>query len=204
MIPLHIPRWFALATSLLLLAGCASQSPLPSIDNWDHYQQRLAAIDEWQLQGKIGFRLTGPEGRHSGSANFNWQQQPRDYAIRLYGPLGQGSTWIKSDGKEVKLEQAGKQPLTATSPEELMYQSLGWWLPINDLTYWIRGIPAPYSPIIEQQQSPQGPLNSLHQAGWQLTYSRYNQVEDWQLPGKIVAQRGDIKLTLILKEWQLN
>lgn len=193
--------WVSLAA---LLGGCASQQPLGHIDNWNDYQKQLAVIEDWQLAGKIGFRLQTTDGNNSGSANFNWQQQSPRYNIRLYGPFGQGSTWIKSDGQNVELQQAGKPDLQASSPEELMYRSLGWWLPIKDLSYWIKGIPAPHSPIISQSQTEQGTLQQLQQSGWQLSYSRYQQVNDWQLPGKLVAERDNIRLTLIIKDWVIK
>lgn len=194
---------FPLATALLIaaLSGCANL-PLPQIDNWDSYQARLGQLNQWHLSGKLGVRVLA-NNTSSGSAYLDWQQQPEDYAIRLSGPLGQGTTWIKGNASGVLLEQPGQPPLTANTPEQLIYQTLGWELPISDLFYWVRGIPAPQTPIEKQEKTPSGSLAQLQQSGWQLAFSRYNTVGPWQLPGKIVAERDSVRLTLVIKNWRL-
>lgn len=187
----------------LLLSGCVSQTVTP-ITNWDSHQQQLAALKHWRLEGKIGYRIRTDDKNHSGSAYFDWQQQPSNYSIHLFGPLGQGSTLIKQRGRKVTLEQQGQPTLSARTPEALMQESLGWWLPVHDLTYWVRGIPAPDSLVQSQQRSPDGTLQHLQQAGWQLTYSSYQQIGQWQLPTKIIAEREQIRLILVLNEWELK
>lgn len=192
------PLLHVLLAVLFILHGCARQ-PLRPIDNWDKYQTRLAGLNTWELQGKLGVRVPGD----ANSVYVDWHQASGDYAIRLSGPFGQGTTWIRGRENAVRLEQAGRAPLSAPTPEELVYEALGWELPIRDLHYWVRGIPAPASPVVSQERTEAGALAYLEQAGWQLSYSGYNNVGPWQLPGKIVAQRGELKLTLVIKQWQL-
>lgn len=193
-----------LCVTLALLGGCAT-APLRPIENWDSYQARLAQLDSWQLNGKLGVRLQPSDTaqKTGGSASIDWRQHPQDYAIRLSGPLGQGTTWIKGNAQGVRLEQVGQPPLTAETPEQLVQQSLGWQLPISELFYWVRGIPAPRTPIDAQVKAPSGSLEQLQQSGWQLAFSRYNAVGPWQLPGKIVAEREGVRLTLVIRNWHL-
>jgi len=202
--PRLLPSLLWFCATLALLGGCATQ-PLPQIDNWDSYQSQLAQVESWQLNGKLGVRLQSPDKpqKTGGSASIDWQQHPRDYAIRLSGPLGQGTTWIKGNANGVRLEQAGQPPMTAATPEQLVEQSLGWQLPISELFYWVRGIPAPRLPIDAQVKAPSGGLEQLQQSGWQLAFSRYNAVGPWQLPGKIVAERDGLRLILVINNWQL-
>ena len=199
---------------LAALLGCSTQPPLtpptltpPTIDTWDRYHARLQGLQHWQLNGKLGVRIA-EEGAESpprgGSAYLHWQQHPDDYAIRLSGPLGQGTTWIKGSPAGVYLEQAGQAPLRADTPEALVSQTLGWDLPISDLFYWVRGIPAPRAPVAGLEKNDSGSLSQLEQSGWQLAFSRYNAVGPWQLPGKIVAVRGGLRLTLIIKDWAIE
>ncbi len=208
----------------LWLAGCASQPgqqpadttasqpQAPSIaQEWQRYQQVLGNIDHWQAQGKLGIRM--PD--HSGSAYFNWQQQAEQFAILLNGPLGQGATWIRGDDRRVSMEQSGQPAIEAETPEALMLDTLGWWLPVSELYYWVKGIPAPNSPILDEQHNDDGTLKLLSQNGWQLSYTRYQQLEGWHLPAKVVAQyrpgttaghddSENIQLTFIIKDWQLH
>lgn len=207
-----------LAGIVLLLSACASQMPdqssqlppipaAPSIQTqWKDYQQLLGSFGFWNVEGKLGIRTPND----SGSAYLNWKQQPEQFAIHLSGPLGQGSIWIRGDNTQVSLERSGEETLYAPSPEQLMYNAMGWWLPVSDLHYWVKGIPAPDTPIENQQRNDDGTLLSLTQNQWQLSYSRYQQSKGWYLPTKVIAQyrpagqQDAIKLTLIIKNWQLN
>ena len=201
---MRLTKLLAAALMLAALGGCAT-APLPAIDNWNDYQSQLAQLQHWQLSGKLGVRMAAnaANSKRGGSAYLNWEQNPAAYAIRLSGPLGQGTTWIRGDDGGVSLEQAGQAAVRADSPEALVAQTLGWELPIGDLFYWVRGIPAPRAPIAQQAKHPSGSLAQLQQSGWQLDFSRYNAVGPWQLPGKIVAHRDGLRLTLIIKNWQL-
>ncbi|TQV84795.1 outer membrane lipoprotein LolB [Exilibacterium tricleocarpae] len=189
--------WLVLAA---LLGGCAGQPKLPPIDNWDAYQQQLAQLHNWQLRGKLGVRMPAD----SGSVTLDWEQEASLYAIRLSGPFGQGTTWIRGNRRQVQLEQAGQPPLSAGTPEELIQSALGWDIPVRDLYYWVRGIPAPRAPVASQEKTANGALAYLEQSGWQLSYSRYNTVGPWQLPGKIVAIRDPLKLTLVIRQWEVG
>ncbi len=201
----------ALATALLiLLNACSSTAPRPQaeqpplLDSHQHRQQ-LSQLQHWLLEGKIGLRH--PD--NSGSANLQWQQRADDYRIHLSGPLGQGASQLRGSSRGVTLEQAGQPTRYAASAEQLLTDSFGWQLPVSHLYYWVRGIPSPLSPIDQQQQAADGTLQQLRQSGWQLSYSRFSpQIttdnQPLYLPGKIVAQRDQLRLKLIIKRWQLT
>ena len=198
---MSLSRCLLLATFVVLLNACVSQ-PRPSpIENWDSYQARLSTqLNAWKIEGKLGVR--SPDD--SSSIYLDWQQTPDSYAIRLSGPFAQGTTWIRGNADAVQLEQVGTAPLSAATPEALIYERLGWEIPIQDLVYWVRGIPAPQTPIVKQEKTPSGSLAFLEQAGWRLSYSHYKDIGPWQLPGKIVAQRNQLKLTLIIRRWHVG
>lgn len=213
-------RLLICAVAIALVSACATQTSVPPdgqttptleapkpipkaperLTEWESYQQVLGNIDQWQVQGKLGVRLPN----NSGSVYFNWKQRPDDFAIHLSGPLGQGTTWIRGDDDRVSLEQADQPPIFAATPEALMNKSLGWWLPISQLYYWIRGIASPDSAATEQAHFDDGSLQRLEQDGWQLEYSRYKTVSGWPLPTKVIARQQDIKLTFIIKNWKLQ
>lgn len=183
-----------------LLAGCTSAPVITgSIGNWDTHQQRLLQQEHWQLSAKLGVRSPSD----SGSAYLNWQQQSNSYHIHLSGPLGQGSVHINGSPEQVSLSRSGEPELRAASAEELLQQTLGWGAPIAQLKYWVRGLPAP-DKTSQQTHNTQGALAHLQQSGWSLEYSRYRMVDGFLLPGKIIARQGELKLTLIIKDWALS
>ncbi len=178
---------------LCVMSGCAQQpqtlTPLKS----------LASEQHWNLKGKLGFRL--PD--ESGSAYFNWQQSNDAFDIRLNGPLGQGAARLHGDRHGVTLEH-NNQNIRAKDPETLMQQQLGWGLPVSQLLYWVRALPAPNAPIVKIERNSQQQMVELNQQGWKLHYREYNLRDGRWLPTKLTLQQGQIKLTLIMKDWQFD
>jgi len=194
-------RFFVFTLAGLLLSACSHQarSPLDSPAQGD-----AGAIEQWALNGKLGIAAQDPRGKSlRQSANINWQQDREGYSIHLSGPLGQGSTQIKSDSGGVTLKQAGQADIHAASANELLLNTLGYTLPLDALYYWARGIPSPVAPPELEQRSVSGDLSQLKQLGWQLDYSPFQDVMHWQLPRKIIASKGSTRITLIIKKWRL-
>lgn len=188
---------------LILLSGCAHRPPQP-IDDWSRHQTQVQKISQWQLTGKLGVRVPGDNG----SANLRWQHIARDYMLDLSGPFGQGRMLINGSPKRVTLQQPGSAPLIADSAEALIYQTTGWTLPVAQLAYWVRGVPAPHQPIARMDHDESGLLAHLEQAGWHIHYQNYTTIPakaaPVQLPGRVIAEYGDIRLTLIIRQWQLD
>lgn len=190
----------AIVIGLILLAnGCARQ-PLSPVEDFERYQRRLAAIDHWELRGKMNLRAPGD----SQTVRIRWDNQGDNYAIRLSGALGMGATWIRGNEQKVRLEQSGEEPVVAVSAEDLVYNQLGREIPINELRYWLRGLPAPSPRPKQTRFAPEGVLAYLEQSGWSLKFSDHHLVGSWNLPGKILASRDDLKLTLLVSEWSLG
>jgi len=188
-------------------ANAAAKNPplAPPLSDWGEYQRTLQGVKLWQVQGKLGIRLPGD----SGSLYFNWQQRPENFAIHLSGPLGQGASWIRggapdSSLQQVSLERGKQPPVYADNLEALMHSTLGWALPVDELYYWVRGIPAPDLPIEQINHDEAGRLARLQQQGWTLRFERYKTINSWPLPGKIIAERDPLKLTFIIKNWKLS
>ncbi len=188
---------------LTLLGGCAHRLPQP-IDDWSSHEARVQKISHWQIIGKLGVRIPGDNG----SANLRWQYDKRHYSLDLSGPFGQGRLLISGKPGRVTLQQPGEAPLMADSAEALIYQTTGWTLPVMQLAYWVRGVPAPHQPVVRMEQDESGLLAQLEQAGWLIQYQDYQSVPSGishlQLPGRITASYGDVRLTLIIRQWQLD
>lgn len=198
MIAPRLPLRLVLLSALFLI-GCAQQ-PLSPVDNFERYRQALSEIETWRLQGKMNLRVPG----ESETVRVNWSNSPDGYSIRLSGSLGVGATWIHGDQYGVRMERGGQAPIVAASAEDLVYNQLGRDLPISDLHYWVRGLPAPYPRPTSTHFAPEGMLTHLAQAGWDIEYSNFHAVGPWNLPGKILARRDDLRLTLLISNWSLD
>lgn len=189
-----------LLTALLTLTGCSSlishdPAPPPPVGSWSEHQQQMTHLTHWELSGKIGIR--SPDENQS--ANLFWRQQDQVYSIEMTGPLGQGGARITGQPGNIKISVAGEGDFQAGSPEELLQDTLGWSVPVEQFQWWVRGLPAPSSPF--RQQISNNRLSELVQDGWHVRYLRYKEHVPYTLPGKIRLSHDTLSITLIIKEW---
>lgn len=188
---------------LLILSGCSHFSSQEQLEgsgkpsSWQAHKQLITPIDAWQINGKLGIRSS----QDSGSAVLFWLQRQDYFDIRLSGPLGQGSTRLTGRQGAVSLEIANRGTFQAPSAEALMQQQLGWSLPVDNLLWWVRGLPAPHSKSKAQLNS-DSLLASLEQDNWHIEYLSYRTENGLQMPERIKLSGGDLKITLVIKQWQ--
>ncbi len=204
MICLRFIRQGILLLFILLTAACAHRTGLTPPENVLEHQRQVQAIDHWQVNGKLGIRTA----EDSGSASLKWSQEATNYQINLSGPLGQKRMVITGTPEKVRLEQTGEPAQEAKSPEALIKQQLGWTLPVTQLAYWVRGVPAPKGRISRLEQNSIGLIAQLQQGDWLVTYDNYSdQTFDDKilpLPRKITAEYQDVRLILVIRQWQLG
>lgn len=196
----------------MLLTGCAHQAAQLPQGNWSERQAQLNKLNHWQVTGKLGVRIPGDNG----SANLRWRQENNAYSIDLSGPLGSGRIAISGVPGQVSMRQGGEEPLTAPTAEELIFYSTGWTIPVAQLVYWVRALPAPDQKVMRREQNELGQLSLLEQNGWRVRYSHYQAVnspvvtnaipgeQSVLLPGRVLAEYGDVRLTLVIREWHLE
>lgn len=198
-------RLTLLISLFLFLTGCGlfSTNKPPATPttqlNWKQHQEKIAELNTWELDGKIGMRV----GTDSGSATLYWLQQLDYYDIRLSGPLGRGATRIIGKKGDVSIEIAGQGRYTANTPEELLQQQLGWNIPISHLVWWIKGLPAPSTPY-NYNLNENHLLQDLTQDNWKIEYHNYQNHAGYWLPERIIASSQDIRITLVIKQWTLR
>lgn len=196
-------RLLCLSILLIFFAGCAHTPNLTPPPNLQAHLAQVEQIQHWQINGKLGIRST----QESGTATIKWQQTPESFFINLSGPLGQKRIEIEGTPQQVELRQNGQPPLKANNAESLIKKVAGWHLPISQLTYWIRGIPAPNLRITRLEQNNLGLISLIQQADWIIAYSNYQDQhlngQTLVLPGKIIAEYKDIRLTLIIRNWEI-
>lgn len=181
-----------------LLAACTSIAP-PAEENSDWARQRaqLAAMDSWEFRGRVNVRYDN----ESETPRINWLQQDVEYQIDLWGTFNAGSTSIVGRPGYVTLESGG-DILTAESPEDLILQQLGYELPVSQLNYWIKGLPAPDSEA-ELVFNDLNQLSSIVQEDWTIILSDMRQYGAVSLPRRVelTRPRNDIRLRFIGLNW---
>ena len=172
-----------------------SQENLPFSEN----EAALAAQTKWRADGKLSINHRGKRQ----TVSFQWQQHGDDYSIHMFGPFGQGSTWLRRTDNRVTLESAKYGKQQAKSAEALLTKHLGWQLPIGQLVYWIRGIPAPQSRSNQALRHQNGALSQILQKDWRVDFVRHQTVRGWHLPEKIRLDYQDIQAIAVIKRWDL-
>jgi outer membrane lipoprotein LolB len=190
---LLIAQRLGLLALLMLASGCSIQSRPPLPAELLAMQDNIA-LTNWQLSGKLGIR----NQQQTKSAYLNWKQCGESFDIRLSGPLGQGGARLQGSRESVTLQTKDKTS-SASDPEQLLQQQLGWSMPISQLQYWVRGIPSPNQGYRNNPGD-----NGFEQAGWHISYLQLQQVDSLTLPAKAIATHPRLKLTLLLKNWQLD
>ncbi|MES2821043.1 MAG: lipoprotein insertase outer membrane protein LolB [Pseudomonadota bacterium] len=201
-------RTLSVIVLLALLGGCAGFGSREVLQGqgdptrWQAHKLQLAALDAWQIDGKVGIRAPKTEtGSQSGSATLFWLQRQDYYDIRLAGPLGRGATRLTGRPGNIVLEVANQGRYQAESPEALLQEQLGWQLPVSHLLWWVRGLPAPDS---KSRLTLDGDshLAQLQQDDWQVEYLRYGEHNGYALPERLKLRGHDLEITLVIKDWQ--
>ncbi|MBT8145305.1 MAG: lipoprotein insertase outer membrane protein LolB [Gammaproteobacteria bacterium] len=190
----------ALLMASLLLNACQTAPRLEESTAWQAREAQLLALEHWQLQGRVNARYEN----ESHTPRIRWQQRDDRYTIRLWGTLNAGATRIEGQPGFVTFEQGG-EVRTASSPEALILEHLGYELPVSQLEYWIKGLPTPN----EQHQIELGEFNevlSMQQSGWTLNYEDYRLFGDYSLPRRIQMSRAErnIRLTFVGLNWTVG
>ena len=192
---------FSTSLLCLLLAGCAGAPRMDAPVNaaWQARHALLEALTLWEFTGRIGVR----DDKESHSSRIRWQQQGENYVINLWGTLNAGATEITGRPGEVILEQEGEPRLTAATAEDLVREQLGYELPVAQLTYWIKGMPAPAG-----QSSPtfnaENHLIALEQDGWLVQYLGYTNYAAESMPTRIRIEKPPLRLDFVRLGWTLQ
>ncbi len=183
----------------LLLAGCSiapqRTHPLDTQQAWQQHRQQLATVQQWRITGRLGIQ-SGHEGWH---VSVDWQQQDGDYTIRITAPLGQGSLLLQGSPDGVTLQTSDGEMLRSQDPSLLLYQKLGWKVPVASLRYWVLGLPAPGDAV--ESLDEYGRLSHLQQSGWEVKFLDYEQQQNVELPGKVFVTNHLAKVRLVIGDW---
>ena len=179
------------------LSTCAIAPPASENSDWSRQRDQLQELDSWELRGRVNVRYDN----ESHTPRIIWLQQNVDYNIRLWGTFNAGATEIVGRPGFVTMENDG-QTLSANSPEDLILEQLGYELPVSQLNYWIKGLPAPDSEA-QLVFNELNQLTTIQQADWTINLSDMRQYGALNLPRRVelTRPRNDIRLRFIGLNW---
>lgn len=196
-------RLVAVFAVLLGLAGCAGPAVKPADRHlaWEARQQSLTQLTQWRMSGRLSI-VRGSESWH---LNVRWRQAGGSYDIFLSGPFGAGQARLTGSDERVVLYDAGQHVYTASSPERLLHDHTGIYMPVSGLRYWVLGLPDPgKNHDSELALDDYGRLTELQQRDWQVSLGEYIEVDQVQLPERLEIRRHDVTVRLVVDEWRLT
>jgi len=204
----HLCQKLVIITIFTSLSACSifSYSPkkIPQQyyveSDWPTIKQSLAQLENWKVMGKIGIRTKDD----SMTAAINqWSQSKDTFIIDLSSTfLGLGATRIMGNEDYIIISDSDEDPISSNQPDNLIESALGFPLPVSLLSSWIKAIPSPGSEY-KISFNPQSLPLQLQQHNWQINYSNYSNEHGLPLPGKVKLQRGETRITLVIKKWTI-
>lgn len=198
---LRLSFYLIVTSAALVLSACqtlTSNTTTDTIGSFEAREKQLATLHTWKVKGALGIQ----RAQEGWSARFNWTQQANAYQLQFFGPLGAGTFRIEGQPGKVTLREGKDKTITAANPETLLIRASGWPMPISNLLYWVRGLPAP-GPRGPYQLDSQNHLRRLTQEGWTVYFERYETLGAFTLPNKLVLEHSTTKIRILLKQWEV-
>lgn len=198
------------ATSVAGLFGClflAACSSIPETKTdqsarlalYESRYNELLSLDQWVLDG----RLAVNDGQDGGSGHINWQRHGETSHMNFHGALGRGAWRLDADRDGAILELADGEIYRAPSLSQLVEQKIGWEVPVDALSWWVRGFAAPGDWDLREFDE-HGRLMSLSQFGWVIEYGSYADAAGIFMPRKLTARRDSYTVKFAVREWSLG
>lgn len=204
----------------VIAASCAPVPVRPLFEDptavWQARQSRLTSLKAWNLQGRVSAR-TRDEGWQ---ASLRWVRDNERHDIDLWGPLGRGHVQLVQNRFGARLRDADQNTYWAEDGQQLLFETTGWWLPLDGLNYWVLGVPVPEIPG-QHALDEWGRLKALQQLGWDIRFLRYTRAGVYEFPSKLFIRRrvdggagsfsgGDnsnaptLEMRLVIERWTLK
>lgn len=192
-----------LIIAICLLTACAPPRPAAEIPLNEtmpvkEREEKTATVSSWVLQGAMAAK--NKSKKKAWTASVNWKQQGANrYQIRLFGPLGSGTVLIEKNGNTI-IYKDGPKKVTSSNADKLLLEQTGIQLPVRNLYYWVRGLPAPGA-VQSTTYDRYNHLTALKQGGYTVNYLSYTSIGKIDLPSKIQLTGHGVFMKLIIKKW---
>ena len=195
-------KYFLLSILCIIMCACASHQVTEKNVQEKSIQtaaktQSKSIPTNFKLAGAIAVNNNGK----GWNASLNWTQKgPNNYSIRLSGPLG-GKTVLISKQESNVTYQEDNRIIKANSEEELLKKKANINLPVSNLYYWVRGIPAP-GVVDSSKKDGSDNYEIIKQNGFTIVYSQYTTNSNGvMLPRKIKITKQNLTIKVVIKSW---
>ena len=196
----------AMAMAMAVLGGCATaprrEAP-PAVDPaqaqaWQQArQERLQAIPDWSMQGRIALSA----GDRGGNGRLEWQQQGPAYQVSLAAPVTRQGWSLAGGPGGARLDGLAGGSRTGEDAATLLLEATGWPIPVAQMADWVRGVAAAEDAV---EFGADGRLRRLVAAGWTVDYQEWQAAAGpWpEMPRRLQAVREGARVRLVVDGWE--
>lgn len=192
-------RLLAAAFLLLALAACApvrTRGTPEQIAAQSSREQQVSAQTQWSLDAHFAVS----DGHDGGSGSLTWQEKGTDFLLVLRAPVTGKTVRLQGGVGGAVLSGLRDLPIRGDDAQSLLADEFGWHMPIEQLTYWVRGLRAPGSPA-SVRYGDNGLPATLAQDGWQVEYRDWYTDRRPQLPRKVYASKLPYSVRVLIESW---
>ena len=192
-----------------MLTACTTPQKIfslpPDQSLWQQHQADVAAIQQWNIQGRVAIQTE----HNGGQADLFWNQQDRqNYDIKLIAPFGGGTSYLQARNQGVMLTTSDGRQVFEQDIESLMNNLADWHFPVDGLRHWMLGVPSPDSQHQLMKWNAGGYLQLMQQDGWRVEMRDYQQEGEFYLPRKLFVSRSNfdekVDIRLVIRQWGLS
>jgi outer membrane lipoprotein LolB len=191
----------------MLINGCSTQrlqtAELQKNQTIKQRNDKLSQINDWQFNGKIAFIQS--DKRQSASIRWQYQQSNASQEIDLTSYLGINILHVESN-KNIHTIEVDGESYQSTNLDEIIYSLTGLTLPIDALSYWLRGLAYNSNDTISYHVKSQLPsilTSEYNNEHWQITYYNYQQVNEVQLATKFTIKQNNLLIKVLVRKWTI-
>lgn len=130
-----------------------------------------------------------------------WQHRADSDELWFYSPLGSAVAQLRQDAGGALLITSDGQEYRSGDLHQLAYDVLGWDLPLEQLPFWVRGLPGPGE--VERDEDSEGRPKTIRQAGWRVSYLDWTPAGVRGLPSKLDVQGQRLRMRLAIDTWKV-
>jgi outer membrane lipoprotein LolB len=188
--------------ALLLASGCRTLptgAPVgPGADApWPEQRAALEKLDRYALNGRVAVAANG----QGFSASLRYQQRASHSNLALDGPLGIGGLRVEIEGEDIEIATSRGEKLDGQAARDELERRLGFQLPLDELRWWLLGIPAPGEASVNQD-SGSGEIRDFSQGGWRVSINSRAPGLGFSMPQRLTAEREGARLKLFVQGWE--
>lgn len=200
-------KQFIILFLISILSACTSINDIPVGDKQQNQDiearnKQVSALNTWTITGKIAF--ISEQKRQS--ATLHWQKNGLEQteSLNLSTLFGIQVLSLKQQHNNVTLEVDG-QTYDTQNLDELIYTLTGLNLPTRAMSHWLKGLAyLPSDKVIyhDTTQLPQSLTSSYNDKVWQVKYSKYHHIEQFQLAKQLTITQGDLRIKIVIHSWK--